>query len=278
MSNLPLVSPEALSRIPGPCIILDCRPGAEAFASGHLAGALPADLDRALSAAGSPGFDPRLGGRHPLPELSEWSAQLGSWGITPRTFVVACDGTSGGNGAARLWWMLRASGHAQVAVLDGGLKAAQEAGLPLTEAVPTPLAAPPYPVDQWSLPRVDLAEVDVLRGDPGWKLLDVRAPERWRGEVEPFDPAPGRIPGSLNLPWTLNLDPQGRFKAPEALRQQYLALLAGTPADHLAVHCGSGVTACHTLLALEVAGLPGASIYMGSYSEWCRNAKPLGRD
>jgi len=275
--STPLVSPESLAQIPAPSVLLDCRPDPEAFASGHLAGALHADLDRCLSRAAEPAFDPAEGGRHPLPEPARWSKQLGAWGITPQTLVVAYDNSSGGNGAARLWWMLRASGHAKVAVLDGGLKAAQEAGLELTQIIRSPQPAPPYPVDGWSLPQVELPAVDALRQDPAWKLLDVRAPERWRGEVEPFDPIPGRIPGSLNLAWAENLDVRGRFKRPEELRGQLLALLDETPPNHLAVHCGSGVTACHTLLALELAGLPGAAIYMGSYSEWCRRGMPLGK-
>lgn len=277
MSHSPLVSPESLASLEAPWLLLDCRPGVEVFAAGHLPGALHADLDRALSAASEPGFEPREGGRHPLPELSRWSTQLGLWGVTPQTLVVAYDNASGANGAARLWWMLRASRHERVAILDGGLKAAQEVGLTLTDAVPAPLAAPPYPVAPWSLPQVDLMQVDRLRKDPAWKLLDVRAPERWQGEVEPFDPTPGRIPGSLNLPWAQNLAADGRFKAPEELRKQFLTILEGTPPDHLALHCGSGVTACHTLVALELAGLPGAAVYMGSYSEWCRRGMPLGK-
>ncbi|MDP2875663.1 MAG: sulfurtransferase [Holophaga sp.] len=276
MSTNHLISPDSLTRMSEPWVLLDCRPGAETFATGHLPGAIHADLDRTLSTASDPGFDPAQGGRHPLPEPCHWSKQLGAWGITPETYVVAYDAASGGNGAARLWWMLRASGHTKVVVLNGGLKAAQEIGLVLTQAPSTPTVAPPYPFKSWALPQVDLAAVDTLAHDSTWKLLDVRSPERWRGEVEPFDPIPGRIPGSLNLPWGENLDPTGRFKTPEELRELYQALLDGTPADHLAVHCGSGVTACHTLLALEIAGLPGASIYMGSYSEWCRSGKPLG--
>jgi len=276
MSTSPLISPESLPRLQAPWVLLDCRPGVEAFASGHLPNALHADLDRTLSNASEPGFDPASGGRHPLPDRLRWSRQLGEWGITPQTFVVAYDYASGGSGAARLWWMLRASGHAKVAILEGGLQAAQAAGLTPTQATTTPKPAPPYPATPWSLPLVDLMAVDALRQDPAWKLLDVRAPERWRGEVEPFDPLPGRIPGSVNLAWGENLDPQGRFKAPQELRRIYLDQLEGTPPDRLAVHCGSGVTACHTLLALEVAGLPGAALYIGSYSEWCRSGKPTG--
>jgi thiosulfate/3-mercaptopyruvate sulfurtransferase len=113
--------------------------------------------------------------------------------------------------------------------------------------------------------------------DPAWKVLDVRSRERWRGEQEPLDPTPGRIPGTLNLPFGENLGPDGRFKPPAALRRAYLELLGGTPPDRLVVHCGSGVTACHTLLALELAGLDGAALYVGSYGEWCRSGRPLGK-
>lgn len=275
MSAHLLLPPETLTQLPPGHLLLDCRPGPDVFASGHLPGALHADFDRFLSSAAEPGFDPARGGRHPLPEPHRWSELLGAWGITPQTLVVAYDNASGGNGAARLWWMLRASGHSRVLVLDGGLQAAQEAGHGLANAVTTVTPAPPYPMKAWALPQVDLAAVARLRQDPQWKLLDVRAVERWRGEVEPFDPAPGRIPGSLNLPWSENLDARGRFKPAQALREMYLNLLQETPADHLAVHCGSGITACHTLLAMELAGLSGASIYMGSYSEWCRSGNPL---
>jgi thiosulfate/3-mercaptopyruvate sulfurtransferase len=121
---------------------------------------------------------------------------------------------------------------------------------------------------------VDLQAVEGLRQAPASKVLDVRSAERWRGQNETFDPVAGHIPGSVNLPWNDNLGPDGCFKSPEALRAQYEALLAGTPPSHLTVHCGSGVTACHTLLALEVAGLPGASLYVGSWSEWCRSGQP----
>jgi thiosulfate/3-mercaptopyruvate sulfurtransferase len=136
---------------------------------------------------------------------------------------------------------------------------------------------PPYPCDRWQLPLADLAAVERRLGDPAWKTLDVRSRERWRGEVEPFDPVPGRIPGTVNLPFTENLGAGGRFRPPGELRQQYLALLGGTPPGNLIVHCGSGVTACHTLLALELAGLDGAALYVGSYGEWCRSSRPIGK-
>ena len=274
----PLISAEALRAATVPVRLLDARTGAGTYAAGHLAGALHADPDRHLSAASEPGFDPARGGRHPLPALATWLAQLGAWGVGPDTPVVAYDAASGGNAACRLWWMLRSVGHQPVAVLDGGLQAAQGAGLALTTAVP-PAPAPlaPYPAAAWQRPTVELATVERLLQDPAWTVLDVRSRERWRGETEPFDPVAGRIPGTVNLPFTENLDAAGRFRPPDELRRRYLDLLGGTPPGHLAVHCGSGVSACHTLLALELAGLHGASLYVGSYGEWCRSGRPLGR-
>jgi len=274
----PLVTAEALLVAPGSVRLLDARPSAEGYAAGHLAGALHADLNTRLSAASEPGFDPARGGRHPLPSLATWCAQLGAWGIDTSTRVVAYDAASGGNAACRLWWLLRAVGHERVAVLDGGLKAALAAGATLTTAEPLPVAATaPYPCAAWQRPTVALAAVERLVKDPGWKVLDVRSRERWRGESEALDPVAGRIPGTVNLPFSENLDATGRYRTPAALREMYLALLGGTPPERLVVHCGSGVTACHTLLALELAGFNGASHYVGSFSEWCRSGKPLGR-
>lgn len=278
MSFGPLIAPEALLAASTPVRLLDARPGAAAFASGHLAGAHHADLNRWLSTASDPAFDPANGGRHPLPSPSAWARRLGLWAITADTPVVVYDDVAGGNGACRLWWMLRAFGHAKVAVLDGGLSEAKAAGLAVTTEQPPPLTSlPPYPGDRWLLPTVAIQAIEQYLQDPARKVLDVRSRERWQGESEPIDPVAGRIPGSVNLPYTENLGPKGRFKSAEALRAMYLRLLDGTASDHLAVHCGSGVTACHTLLALELAGLPGSSLYVGSYSEWCRSGKPVGK-
>ena len=255
-------------------LLLDTR-SAAAFAQGHLAGALHADLDQHLSLAKAPGADPARGGRHPLPAPAQWARQLGAWGITRETWVVAYDDASGASGAARLWWMLRAFGHERVSVLDGGWPSCLEVGAELSGAAPPqPRPAPPYPCEQWLWPLVDLTQVDRLRLDPDWKLLDVRAQPRYAGLEEPLDPAAGHIPGALNLPFSANLQADGRFKTPEALRDLYLRFLAGTPPERLAVHCGSGVTACHSLLALDLAGLPGSTLYLGSWSEWCRNPLP----
>jgi thiosulfate/3-mercaptopyruvate sulfurtransferase len=269
-----LISPSDLRARLDSVRLLDARPDAVAYAKAHLPGALHADLNRHLSTASDTGHDPARGGRHPLPPVDRFAAQLGAWGIGPRTEVVVYDAAGGSNAASRLWWMLRALGHERVLVLDGGLQAVLGVGMQPTEeeVILAPLA--PYPAERWQSPLADIDSVDGLRGDPTRKLLDVRAAERWRGDSETLDPVAGHIPGSLNLPWNDNLGPEGRFKSPDELCAQYETLLAGTPVEHLTVHCGSGVTACHTLLALEVAGLRGASLYVGSWSEWCRSGRP----
>jgi thiosulfate/3-mercaptopyruvate sulfurtransferase len=268
-----LITPAELKTCPESTLLLDARPGPD-YAAGHLVGALHADLNRDLSDASEPDHDPARGGRHPLPSPRRFAALLGAWGVGPDTDVVVYDARDGGNAGARLWWMLRALGHGRARLLDGGLKAAVAEGWPTTQdsTSPRPLAA--YPADRWTWPLVDADAVEAQRQDPGRRVLDVRSAERWRGDSEPFDPVPGRIPGSVNLPWTENLEPDGRYKSPAALRAQYEALLAGTPIERLTVHCGSGVTACQTLLALEVAGLSGAALYVGSWSEWCRSGRP----
>jgi thiosulfate/3-mercaptopyruvate sulfurtransferase len=161
--------------------------------------------------------------------------------------------------------MLRAVGHENVAVLDGDWRA-----LPSTDELPHFLALPRYPATSWQLPTADMARVDALRSDDAWRVLDVRSRERFRGETEPIDPIAGHIPGAINLPFAENLE-NGRFKSADALRAQYRQLFGDVPPERVVVHCGSGVTACHTLLALEHAGLRGASLYVGSWGEWCRN-------
>ncbi|HYK04196.1 MAG TPA: sulfurtransferase [Thermoanaerobaculia bacterium] len=252
-------------------VLLDARPGPGLYAASHLRGARHADLDTELSAARDDNADPVRGGRHPLPDFDIWLQRLGKWGISPSTTVVVYDDANGGNAAARAWWMLRAVGHRDVAVLDGGWRE-----LGVTDEEPQFLTLPRYPATSWQSPLADMDRVDALRNDPQWRVLDVRAQERYRGETEPIDPIAGRIPGAINLPFAENLE-HGRFKSADALREQYETLFEGTPPERVVVHCGSGVTACHTLLALEQAGLGGAALYVGSWSEWCRNDKPQER-
>ncbi len=229
-------------------------------------GALHADLETQLSSA-SVNPDPAKGGRHPLPPLDRWLAQVEEWGITPETHVIVYDDQHGANAAARVWWMLRAIGIHDVEVLQWS------AGVPPAVVAASRAATPGGRRGKgWQLPTVDMSEVDARRNDPAWKVLDVRATPRFRGDTEPIDPVAGHIPGAVNLPYTENLG-----KSPEELRAMYEELLNGVPPERLIVHCGSGVTACHTLLALETAGLHGASLYVGSWGEWCRNDMPVGK-
>lgn len=265
----PIVDVSALPALPR-LVLLDCRSGPAArarWAEGHLPGAIFVDLERDLAA---PVIDAARGGRHPLPTVADFAACLGRWGVTPTSQVVAYDDQHGANAAARLWWMLRALGHADVRVLDGGLAAALAAGLALTADAPTPPATGAYPAARDTWPTVDIDEVDRQRRRADARVLDVRAAARYRGETEPIDPVAGHIPGAHNIPFSDNLA-DDRFKSPAALRALYAPLLTGLPPSALTVHCGSGVTACHTLLALARAGLDGAGLYVGSWGEWCRD-------
>jgi thiosulfate/3-mercaptopyruvate sulfurtransferase len=278
MRRSPLISAEELAQLlkapPPDFAILDARPGRAAYEAKHLPGALHADLNSKLSTAEDADADPVRGGRHPLPSIERWAEQLGAWGIGPKTTVVVYDDHDASNAAARAWWMLRSAGHENVRVLDGGLGAAISEGLQVTSDIPPPNAREAYPTTEWHWPTVDVAFVDKVRNDPQWKVLDVRSEPRYRGETEPIDPVAGHIPGAVNLPFQKNVEHWGRFKPAKQLQAQYAKLLDGTPPSHLIVHCGSGVTACHTLLALNAAGYDGAALFVGSWSEWCRNDLP----
>ncbi len=266
----PLISASDLAALKDAVRLLDCRTTPE-YEAGHLRGAIHADLERDLSRATAEGFDPAKGGRHPLPDLRAWRDTLGRWGITPDTAIVCYDAQGGANAAARAWWMLRASGHERVRVLDGGLAAARNAGLELTNDTPSLPAAPPYAISHWQWTTVDIGVVEKLAQHPEWTVLDVRAAARYRGETEPIDPIAGHIPGAVNLPYSENLDADGRFKSFEELRAMY----EGFDPAKLVVHCGSGVTACHTLLALDQAGLTGGALFVGSWGEWCRTERKV---
>lgn len=256
------------------CRIVDCRhdlmqpeAGEAAYRAGHLPGALFLHLDRDLSG-------PRTGhnGRHPLPDPEVLCATLGRCGIGPTTQVVACD-DSGGMFAARLWWLLRWLGHERVAVLDGGIGAWRAAGQSLVPGVEE--YAPALFSGRPSL--LTLTADDLLRqlDAPRWQLLDARAPDRFRGENETLDPVGGHIPGAINRFFRDNLDVSGRFKPAAQLRDEFVALLGERPPEQVVHQCGSGVTGCHNLLAMEVAGLGGSRLYPGSWSEWCSDpARP----
>jgi thiosulfate/3-mercaptopyruvate sulfurtransferase len=243
------------------------RSGREAFEEGHLPGAVFVDLDTVLS--GSPATGQ---GRHPLPDPGELAGNLGRLGIGDGAFVVAYD-DAGGSVAARLWWMLRAIGQ-RAAVLDGGI-AAWAGALETGAGAHRPSAAR-APVPWPAAALADADRLDLLAQEGALVLLDARAPARYRGDEEPVDPKPGHVPGARNAPWQDNLDPAtGRFLPADRLRARYLALMGADGTDVVA-YCGSGVTACHDLLALEVAGLGPGRLYAGSWSEWSsRSDRPV---
>ena len=263
----PIIDARQVTALPG-AILIDCRPDIRAYDAGHVAGARHAQLERDLAALAP---DPARGGRHPLPDPDVFAATLGGWGVTPASDVVLYDEQNGANAASRLWWLLRAIGHTKVQVVDGGLAALRTAGFEITAEIPHVTAAPPYPHHGFRARLADADEVEVARGAGDRRVIDVRAGFRYRGESEPFDPIAGHIPGARNAPFADNLTAAGTFKSADELRAHLTAALDGIAPEQTIIHCGSGVTACHTLLALERAGMPGAKLYVGSWSEWCRN-------
>jgi len=263
----PVIAAREIAALESP-VLLDCRPDEQAYRTGHIRGAQHAQLERDLS---SPAPEPAHGGRHPLPSAQAFAATLTRWGVTPDIHVLAYDDQGGANAAARLWWLLCALGHARVQVVDGGLPALLAAGFELTSEPTVARVVPAYPASAFTWPQADIDEVERARSDPSRRVLDVRAAFRYHGEREPIDPIAGHIPGAHNVPLSENLHADGTFKDAEALRALYAPTLQGTSPTSTIVHCGSGVTACHTLLALERAGLGGAKLYVGSWSEWCRN-------
>lgn len=267
-----LMSPEELAtRLDDPAIrIADVRwylgepaRGRLEYEQSHIPGAIFVDLDRDLAAPTGPG-------RHPLPDPRAFTVRLGQLGFGSENLIVAYD-DSLGTIAARLWWMLDNLGHDSVALLDGGLKAWRAAGLPESNEAPSPVPVATFDLaDHWTrvIDRDEL--IDRL---PGLTLLDARAPERYRGDVEPVDARPGHIPSAVNAPAKLSLAADGRFLAPDELAQRLGSVaLANQP---VAVSCGSGVTACHTAFALRLAGMPDPLLYPGSFSDWSRTDLPV---
>ena len=260
-------------------LVVDCRfelgkpsVGEAAYAAGHIPGAIYAHLDRDLASPIT-----STSGRHPLPSPRQFADTLGNWGMTRETQVIAYDADNGAY-AARLWWLLRWVGHSRVAVLDGGFKAWTAAGNPTSTQAPkrrTTVFDVTANRDAW----LDADQVTKNLQSSQWRLLDARAPERFAGTVEPIDPVAGHIPGARNHPFALDLAPSGQFHAPEELRARFERSQAGVDDAHTIAMCGSGVTACHLLLAMEVAGKPGAKLYAGSWSEWIRDpARPVEKN
>lgn len=277
----PIISPRALAEaMTGPgCVVVDTRfrltepeAGREAWRAGHLPGARYLHLDEDLAAPPRPGT-----GRHPLPDPGALAGILGRAGIGPASLVVAYD-DAGGAIAARLWWLLRWLGHDHAAVLDGGFQAWVGAGLPVERAAHAPVPATFVGTPG---PERVVGTAELAAPGPGAPrlLVDAREPERFLGRSEPIDAVAGHVPGAVNHPFRENLGPDGRFLPPVELRRRWRALLGDTRPVDAAVMCGSGVTACHHLLAMERAGLPGARLYAGSWSEWIADPRrPVARE
>ncbi|MBT9567802.1 MAG: sulfurtransferase [Thiobacillus sp.] len=251
--------------------VIDCRftltdpeAGRRAYAAGHIPGARYAHLDEDLSSPIT-----AVSGRHPLPDLGAFCARLGDWGVTPDTQVVVYD-DSFGSMAVRLWWLLRGLGHQHVALLDGGLPKWTREKHPVTDLVPS-VTAQTYPSPARADWGVDAATVDRIRRSATHKLVDARPEHRFSGESEPLDSVAGHIPGAINWVFEENLDLDGTYLPADELRESYLHLLDGVAPENVVHTCGSGVTACHNILAMEIAGLSGSQLYPGSWSEWIRD-------
>lgn len=265
-----LVSAAELAALPpGEVLIVDCRKdladpakGRRDYAAGHIPGAVYAELDADLSDLS---LQAQGLGRHPLPSAEAFSAVLGRWGWRPGLQVVAYDAANGALAAARLWWLLRFAGERAVAVLDGGYGAWLAEGLPVETVVP-PRAATKVSV-QFDLAQVVLDHA-ALHAVPAPLLIDARAAPRYRGDVEPLDPVAGHVPGALNRPFADNLAADGRFKSAKELQREFRALIGSRASSDVVQMCGSGVTACHNLLAMEHAGLAGSRLYAPSWSGW----------
>ena len=277
MSNTVVSTDFLASQLDHPSwVVIDCRftltdteAGRRAYAAGHIPGARYAHLDEDLSSPVTPSS-----GRHPLPNLAAFCARLGAWGVTPDSQVVVYD-DSFGSMAVRLWWLLRGLGHKNIALLDGGLPKWTREQHPLTDVLPA-LAAQTYPCPDRPSWGVDAATVDNIRQSTAHKLVDARPEQRFSGEREPLDTVAGHIPGSVNWVFEENLDMDGTYLPADELRENYTQLLNGVAPGNVVHTCGSGVTASHNILAMEIAGLPGSQLYPGSWSEWITDpARPV---
>jgi thiosulfate/3-mercaptopyruvate sulfurtransferase len=251
--------------------LADVEKGRREYAAGHIPGAYFLHLDRDLA-----GEKTGSNGRHPLPAIERFAARMNECGVGAQTQVVAYD-DAGGSFAARVWWLLDWLGLERVALLDGGLGAWERDGRPLATAAPAPRPGSFVPRPRLGA-TVDAHFLERFHGAQAPRLIDARSNARFSGAQEPLDRVPGHIPGAVNRFWQVNLAPDGRFKAAGALREEFAALLGPTPPQLAVNMCGSGVTACHNLFAMALAGLPDARLYPGSWSEWCSDPRrPVAR-
>lgn len=258
-------------------VILDARTGKDArnsYLEQHIKGARFIDLDKDLAAVGE---NAAFGGRHPLPSPEQFSETLSNLGIDENSQVVVYDTSSGANAAARAWWMLRSIGLEKVSVLDGGLKSAEKEHVEMISGAENFDKKDFQIKTYWQFPLTTIDDVEAGLKNKTSTVIDVRDAYRYRGESEPIDLFAGHIPGADNVPFSENLDENGNFLSSEKLNEKYSAFLNGKPND-LIIHCGSGVTACHTILAMAHAGFEVPKLYVGSWSEWSRRDKEIATE
>jgi thiosulfate/3-mercaptopyruvate sulfurtransferase len=242
------------------------------YEQNHLERALFVDTNTQLAAITN---DASIGGRHPLPTIEKFIETLSKLGISAESHVVIYDDKNGANAAARFWWMLKSIGHEKVQVLNGGIQEAEKIGFPMSSKIETANQSKLYNAKKWELPLANIDEVEKVSQDKNYIVIDVRDSDRYHGENEPIDLVAGHIPGAINVPFTSNLDKDGLFFAPEKLNKNYKEIFNNIKNENIIVHCGSGVTACHSLLAIAYSGLEIPKLYVGSWSEWSRNNKEI---
>ena len=259
-------------------VIIDAGSGDSAYEnylSEHLEGALYVDLNKDLAEIPE---NAKTGGRHPLPSLQKFAELLQRLGIDENSHVIVYDDKNASNAAARFWWMLRSAGIEKVQVLNGGFQMAKEKGFPINSDPVKAKKVEKLSLKAWKLPKVEIDFIEKNSENPEYLIIDVREKDRYDGKSEPIDEIAGHIPGAINIPFKENLNEDGTFKNPEILHEKYAEFLKNIPSENIAIHCGSGVTACHTLLALEYAGFKIPNLYVGSWSEWSRNDEPIARN
>lgn len=279
MKILPIINAEDLANLTqSNLVIVDAGSGDSAYekyCTEHIDGALYVDLNTDL--AQNP-VEAKDGGRHPLPSLKRFTRVLQRLGISQNSHVIIYDDKNAANAGARFWWMLRAAGIEKVQVLNGGFQMAKEKGLQINSNSVFARSVDKILLKEWKLPTVDLFFIDEVSENTDYLVIDVREKDRYDGKTEPIDEVAGHIPRAINIPFKENLNEDGTFMNSEILHEKYTEVLKNIPTNNIAVHCGSGVTACHTLLALEYAGFEIPNLYVGSWSEWSRNEKSVAKN
>ena len=279
MKISPIIKPEELLNLKKEkLVIIDAgsgKPAFENYLQKHLEGALYVDLNEDLAHIPA---NAKNGGRHPLPSLEKFSNVLQKLGIDENSHIIIYDDKNGANAAARFWWMLKSAGIENVQVLDGGIQNAEKIGFSINSKIVEAKKVEKLILKEWKLPRVDLNFIEKNSEKEDFLVIDVREKDRYDGKSEPIDEVAGHIPGAKNIPFKENLNEDGTFKNQEILREMYSEIFEKTRLENIAIHCGSGVTACHTLLAMNYAGFELPNLYVGSWSEWSRNDKIIAKN